>query len=113
MADEPQITYDQFQPPYTVKVIIHVIKELGMPMIVMAGLIAILAGWIPSPLLDQHTTMLQNQLDINRIVADNNNKILRSAQQVDELIWVSRASCINQATNQHDKERCLRKRASD
>ena len=104
---------DQLQIPYFLKVIIHTIKELGITMIVMGVLVGILAGWVPSPLLQQHERMIIAQQYTHKVLESNAQVLARQAILVDELIWVNRAACINSANNTHDKERCLKRRGND
>jgi len=96
-----------FDPPIWLKGLVYVAKEIGLHAIIMGVIIAVLFGWVHSPMLDQHQTLLDRQSAIHGVLGANQGLIVESSEQLDELIDVNRAVCVNNATTNDQRARCI------
>ena len=98
-----------FTPPNWVKVAVYIGRELGVHVLIMGVIIGVFFGWIPSPMLDQHEKLLDRQQSIHGVLGSNQELIVESSEQLDELIYVNRAVCVNNSQSDAQRERCLQR----
>ena len=89
-------TNGKIELPYWARVAMFIIKELGLPVFMILVIFGMWAGFIESPTSRQHEEILKRSAGYQDAQED-----------IKSLFHVSLATCINQARDKSERDRCL------
>jgi len=93
--------------PYWAKTLTYLIKEIGLPSLMVLLVFGMWIGWLDSPIQQQHLEVLDNQKITLKYLDLNQKLINSSAKRTQELVEINRVTCVNAAETNEQRKQCI------